>query len=167
MPLQNHFGPPLNRTHPWRGFHSAWAAAMARYLNQGVLPAGYYAIPNVDLDGPVEIDVAALRDQQAEAGASAEESSALWTPSEPGLKVMLDFPPLELVEVQVFYDESGPQLKAAIELVSRATRTGPRHGGSLRLSASVICTPAATWSWSISSPTAGRIFTPRSSACWN
>jgi hypothetical protein len=35
----------LNRTHPWRSFHAAWAAAMARLLNQSVLPSGYYALP--------------------------------------------------------------------------------------------------------------------------
>ena len=61
MPLLNHFNSPLNRTHPWRSFHGAWAAAIARMLNQGVLPAGYYAIPLVDRDGPIEIDVAAMR----------------------------------------------------------------------------------------------------------
>jgi hypothetical protein len=118
MPLQDHFAPPLNRTHPWRGFHSAWAAAMARHLNQGVLPPGYYAIPNVDLDGPVEMDVAALQERQAEAGLTAAEPPALWTPPQPELTLTVDFPPLELVEVQVFYDESSPQLKAAVELVS-------------------------------------------------
>lgn len=37
---------------------------MARLLNQGVLPAGYYAVPLVDRDGPTEIDVAALQDQE-------------------------------------------------------------------------------------------------------
>ena len=61
MPLLDHFNPPLNRTHPWRSFHGAWAAAIARLLNQGVLPPGYYAVPLVDRDGPIEIDVAALR----------------------------------------------------------------------------------------------------------
>ena len=59
MPLLDHFNPPLNRTHPLRSFHGAWAAAMARMLNQGVLPSGYYAVPLVDRGGPVEIDVAA------------------------------------------------------------------------------------------------------------
>jgi hypothetical protein len=33
MPLRDHFNPPLSRTHPWRGFHGAWAAAIARLLN--------------------------------------------------------------------------------------------------------------------------------------
>jgi hypothetical protein len=125
MPLLDHFAPPLSRTHPWRGFHSAWAAAMARHLNQGVLPPGYYAIPNVDLDGPVEIDVAALRDRQTEAGQAAEASGALWTPSQPALTVALDFPPLELVEVQVFYDEGSPHLIAAVELVSPRNKDRP------------------------------------------
>jgi len=125
MPLFNHFVPPLIRTHPWRGFHSAWAAAMARHLNQGVLPPGYYAIPNVELDGPVEIDVAAVRDRQAEAGSSVEESLASWTPPQPALTVALDFPPLELVEVQVFYDEDSPELKAAVELVSPRNKDRP------------------------------------------
>jgi hypothetical protein len=99
---------------------------MARHLNQGLLPPGYYAIPNVDLDGPVEIDVAAVLDRQLEAGAAAAVEPVLhWTPSQPALTVALDFPPLELVEVQVFYDEDGPDLKAAIELVSPRNKDRP------------------------------------------
>jgi hypothetical protein len=54
MPLLDHFHPPLSRTHPWRGFRGAWAAAMARLLNAGVLPPGYYAVPFLDREGPVE-----------------------------------------------------------------------------------------------------------------
>ena len=61
MPLLDHFKLPLNRTHPWRSFHRAWAAAIARLLNQGVLPPEYYALPLVDREGPIEIDLAALR----------------------------------------------------------------------------------------------------------
>ncbi len=125
MPLQNHFIAPLNRTHPWRGFDSAWAAAIARHLNDGILPAGYYSIPNVDLDGPVEIDVAALRERHAESGQAEGQPVAPWMPADPALTVTVDFPALELVEVQVFYDEGGPQLKAAIELVSPRNKDRP------------------------------------------
>src|SRR4051812_33781415 len=64
MPLLDHFHPSLSRTHPWRGFDGGWAAAMARLLNAGVLPAGYYAVPFLDRDGPVEIDVAALHESE-------------------------------------------------------------------------------------------------------
>jgi hypothetical protein len=125
MPLHDHFIPPLSRTHPWRGFHSTWAATVARHLNQGVLPPGYYAIPNVELDGPVEIDVAALRDRLGETEPSSTEGQGLWTPPQPTLTVALDFPALELVEVQVFYDDSDPQLTAAIELVSPRNKDRP------------------------------------------
>ena len=70
MPLLDHFNPPLNRTHPWRSFHGAWAAAMARLLNQGILPSGYYAVPLVEREGPIEIDVAALAEPGAPVPAS-------------------------------------------------------------------------------------------------
>ena len=61
MPLLDHFNPPLNRTHPWRSFHAAWAAAMARLLNQGSLPVGYNAAPLVDRTNSIEIDMATRR----------------------------------------------------------------------------------------------------------
>src|SRR5437879_192501 len=54
MPLKNHFIPPLSVTHPWSGFHGAWAMTITQQLNGGVLPTGFYAIPTVELGGPVE-----------------------------------------------------------------------------------------------------------------
>src|SRR5436309_857249 len=101
MPLLDHFNPPLNRTHPWRSFHGAWAAAIARLLNQGVLPQGYYAVPLVDRDGPVEIDVAALRDPET-SGPPGGAASQAWTPPAPGLALDVELPPGDAVEVQVF-----------------------------------------------------------------
>ncbi len=118
MPLLDHFNPPLNRTHPWRSFHGAWAAAIARLLNQGVLPQGYYAVPLLDRDGPVEIDVAALREQEAtvsEGGAAAPQT---WAPPAPGLAVAVELPAADAVEVQVLADDGDPRLTAAIELLS-------------------------------------------------
>src|SRR5262249_16990335 len=90
MPLLDHFNPPLNRTHPWRSFHGAWAAAMARLLNQGVLPPGYYAVPLVDSGGPIEIDVAALREQEAAAGGAAGPQT--WAPPAPAVAVAVELP---------------------------------------------------------------------------
>src|SRR3989440_7698823 len=78
MPLLDHFNPPLNRTHPWRSFHGAWAAAMARLLNQGVLPAGYYAVPLVDRDGSIAIDVAALREHETPVPEGATVTAQTW-----------------------------------------------------------------------------------------
>jgi hypothetical protein len=126
MPLLDHFNPPLNRTHPWRSFHGAWAAAMARLLNRGILPEGYYAVPLVDRDGPIEIDVAALREQ----GATVSEGEAIapqaWAPPAPGLTVAVELPPLDTVEVHVFLDDGEPRLAAAVELVSPRNKDRPQ-----------------------------------------
>jgi hypothetical protein len=118
MPLLDHFNPPLNRTHPWRSFHGAWAAAMARLLNQGVLPPGYYAVPLLDRDGPIEIDVAALRQLEGPEPAGGATAPQTWTPPAPGLAVAVELPAADAVEVQVFADDGDPRLTAAIELLS-------------------------------------------------
>src|SRR5205809_8069421 len=104
MPRLDHFNPPLNRTHPWRSFHGAWAAAMARLLNQGVLPAGFYAVPLVNRDGPVEIDVATLREPNGVASASDAELQP-WNPPAPAYALAVEFPPADGIEVQVFADD--------------------------------------------------------------
>src|SRR5438270_13176011 len=92
MPLLDHFNPPLSRTHPWRGFHGAWAAAMARLLNHGGLPPGYYAVPLVGLDGPAEIDVAALQGPGAPAPEGGPVAPWAWAPPAPGLAVAVELP---------------------------------------------------------------------------
>jgi hypothetical protein len=118
MPLLDHFHPPLSRTHPWRAFHGAWAAAMARLLNDGVLPPGYYAVPFLDRDGPVEIDVAALHEFKTEGSAGAALAPKLWAPATPGIAVAVEWPNLDDVRVEVFADEGDPRLAATVELVS-------------------------------------------------
>ena len=135
MPLLDHFRPPLSISHPWMGFHSAWAAAMAQQLNGDLLPADYYAVPNVQLGGQVEIDVATL-ERGGGGGAQAAEpagpaatggatATAVWAPPEPALSVPVDFGHLELFEVQVLQDFGGPQLRAAVELVSPGNKDRP------------------------------------------
>jgi hypothetical protein len=125
MPLLDHFHPPLSRTHPWRGFHGAWAAAMARLLNAGVLPAGYYAVPFLDREGPVEIDVAALRDGAL--GSKPGDSSGLpWLAPDPQMSIAVEWPDLDEVRVEIFSDEGDPRLAAAIELVSPRNKDRPK-----------------------------------------
>ena len=124
MPLLDHFNPPLSRSHPWRSFHGAWAATIARLLNQGVLPPGYYAVPFVDRDGPVEIDVATLRESASSAGGAVAPRT--WEPDAPGLSVAVELPPVDEVEVQVFADDGDPRLAAAIELLSPRNKDRPQ-----------------------------------------
>ena len=102
MPLLDHFNPPLSRTHPWRSFHGAWAAATARLLNQGVLPPSYYAVPLVDREGPTA-DPTGPQPRTAPA---------------PGVALAVELPAADSVEVHVFADDGDPRLAAAIELLS-------------------------------------------------
>jgi hypothetical protein len=126
MPLMDHFNPPLSRTHPWRSFHGAWAAAMARLLNQSVLPPGYYAVPLVDRDGPIEIDVATLREGGTAVPMDVTSATHPWTPPAPGLAVTIELPSSDAVEVYVFADDGDPRLAAAIELLSPRDKDRPQ-----------------------------------------
>ena len=126
MPLLDHFHPPLSRTHPWRGFHGAWAAALARLLNGGVLPSGYYAVPFLDHDGPIEIDVAALRPFETNLAANGANEPPMWNPPAPGLAVAMEWPSPDEVRVDILTDDGDPRLAAAIELVSPRNKDRPR-----------------------------------------
>jgi hypothetical protein len=135
MPLLDHFRPPLSISHPWMGFHSAWAAAIAQHLNGAVLPADYYAIPNVQLGGQVEIDVATLERRGDTLRQEGTVATATWAPPRPAMIVPVDFAHIDQFEVRVFQDLGGPQLRAAIELVSPANKDRPSH----RLAFAIKC----------------------------
>jgi hypothetical protein len=126
MPLLDHFHPPLNRTHPWRGFHGAWAAAMARLLNGGVLPTGFYAVPFLDREGPIEIDVATLGEFEPVVSAGVTAAVQPWTPPAPGLAIAVEWPSTDDVRVEVRSDDGDPHLVAAVELVSPRNKDRPR-----------------------------------------
>jgi hypothetical protein len=125
VPLLDHFHPPLSVSHPWKGFHSGWANAIANQLNE-VLPEDYYAIPDVPLGDQIEIDVASL--QQPGNGRRAQTGAVTlaWAPPRPCLSAPVDFSRVHGVEIHVFQDSGGPQLRGAIELVSPANKDRPR-----------------------------------------
>jgi hypothetical protein len=125
MPLLEHFRPPLSVTHPWKGFHSAWANAITGRLNE-VLPAGYYAIPEVPLGDQIEIDVATLERGETASETDGGVATAVWAPPQPPLAAPVDFSRVHGVSVHVFEDQGGPQLRAAIELISPANKDRPR-----------------------------------------
>jgi hypothetical protein len=91
---------------------------MARLLNAGTLPPGYYAVPFLDRDGPVEIDVAALHDTGAPPPADGPGVPQPWAPAAPTLAVAVEWPAADDVRVEVFADDGDPRLAAAVELVS-------------------------------------------------
>lgn len=125
MPLLDHFHPPLRRTHPWRDFHGVWAAAIARLLNAGILPPGYYAVPFLDQEGPIEIDVAALHGSSSVFVTDADPSGP-WQPSAPEFDVAVEWPTSDGVRVEILSEDGDPRLAAAVELVSPRNKDRPK-----------------------------------------
>lgn len=118
MPLLDHFHAPLSAERRWEAFHSAWATTLVDALTP-MLPEHYFAEENTHAGTQVEIDVGTFEKASAAArdGATAVAvAPRVWTPPTPELVLPSIFP--EGFEVQIFSSRSGPQLVAAIELVS-------------------------------------------------
>ena len=119
MPLLDHFRPPLERDRPWEAFHAAWASNIAIHLNRGLLPADYFALPQLEAAGRVEVDVATFRESESNG------TAATYAPPSPVLTAPLDEAGIEAFTVAVTRDFGGPQLRASIELISPANKDRP------------------------------------------
>lgn len=127
MPLLDHFHPPLSRLRHWDSFHGAWAEAIARSLNEELLPERFFAEARVQIGGQVEIDVGAFVEEDAGLDEPTNGGIAVWAPPRPLATAPLTFANLDIVEVQIFKDRAGPQVVAALELVSPANKDRPSH----------------------------------------
>jgi hypothetical protein len=121
MALLDHFHPPLHGPRRWEGFHHAWATFIAQQLNQGILPADYFAESEISIGPEFEIDVATFEEQPAR-GQTKVATKPLWTPTKPRITTKLDFGNLDVCEIRVYQDLGGAELRAAIELVSPANK---------------------------------------------
>lgn len=122
MPLQDHFKPPLSVHRHWHAFHNAWATYIASDLNRK-LPEGYFAEPNVQFG--IEIDVATFEEAETKnLGKNVAQfptKRKKWIPSSPTLSIPFN-PTTDTVEINLYNNEAGPVLIAAIELVSPANK---------------------------------------------
>jgi hypothetical protein len=127
MPLLDHFRLPLSRRRHWDSFHGAWAEAMATNLNQS-LPQQFVAEARLQLGKLLEVDVGTFKEDGV---AERPESGgvALWAPPKPAATAVLEFQDPDIFEIQVFNEEEGPRLVAAVELVSPSNkdRAANRH----------------------------------------
>lgn len=152
MPLLDHFHPPLRGPHRWEGFHHAWAANIAQHLNREVLPADFFAEPEISLGPTLEIDVANLESSNGQQAAAAATATAVWAPPKPLLAFPVNFSRLDVCEVRIYEDLGGAQLRAAIELVSPSNKDRPgsrrtfaaKCAGYLKQGVSVIMVDAVT-----------------------
>lgn len=127
MPLVDHFHPPLSEFRHWEGFHSSWASTIAHQLNDHLLPPRYFAEPHVRWGKQVQIDVATFEHHLASTGEDGGVKTKVWSPPQPARTYVVDFAQIDVAEVQVINDQEGPNLVAAIELVSPANKDRPSH----------------------------------------
>src|SRR5439155_3684859 len=80
----------------------------------------------VPLGDQIEIDVASFERPGSGAVAGSGVAAAVWAPPQARLAAAVDFTRVRSVEVHVFQDAGGPQLRAAIELASPANKDRPR-----------------------------------------
>ena len=122
MPILDHFSPPLSLERVWNTFHHAWAATIARLLNRRLLPEHYFAAPNVQFGPRVEIDVGTF--EPATAPANRQEPVGVTLTTRPATALIPAIFP-DSIEVVIVNREGGPQVVAAIELVSPSNKDRP------------------------------------------
>ena len=127
MPLLDHFHPPLSKQRHWDSFHGAWAEAIARYLNEDLLPPHFYVERRIKIGTRLEIDVAAHEEANGRLPIASNGGVAVWAPPAPLATANLDFAGLDVFEINILNDEEGPKIVAAIELVSPANKDRPAN----------------------------------------
>jgi hypothetical protein len=126
MPLLDHFRPPLSEERSWESFHAQWASALTAMFNKGGLPPRYFAETQVHFGGRVEVDVATLQRNGADAAATADGNGgvAVETSTATGVLMMPAVFPDE-IEVRIIHTTDGPTLVGAIEFVSPRNKDRP------------------------------------------
>jgi hypothetical protein len=122
MPLLDHFHPPLHGPRRWEGFHHAWATVIAQQLNLQPLPEDYFAEPEISLGPEMEIDVATLKES---ASGNVADGGEAYSPPPPQLSIKADYSRMDGIEIRVYQDLGGAELRGAIELVSPANKDRP------------------------------------------
>ncbi|MFL5339345.1 MAG: DUF4058 family protein [Gemmataceae bacterium] len=130
MPLLDHFHAPLKGSRHWEGFHAGWAYEMARAFNRRTRGQRYFAEPQVTVTGGIEIDVANFESAEGENGETSTSGNGAvavaapaWAPPKTALVMATTLP--DDIEVQIYKEEGGARLVAAIELVSPGNKDRP------------------------------------------
>jgi hypothetical protein len=97
---------------------------MALHLNQA-LPENFVAEARVKLGTTIEVDVGTFAEHDD--GPSQGGGISVWAPPKPAASVPVAFEDPDIFEVQVFSEEEGPRLVAAVELVSPANKDRPAN----------------------------------------
>jgi hypothetical protein len=112
----------------FHAFHTAWVTHLSETLNDGILPPGYYALPEQHL-GKTIGDVLTLHSGTPSEQAPSPEAGTLLleTPPRVGKKVTASATPRALRRTLAVRHISGHRIIALLEIVSPANKDRPRH----------------------------------------
>lgn len=134
MPLLDHFHPPVSTRKPWEVVHGGWAVLIAQRLNAAILTREYESEQHVHRGTRVEIDVATYDTEPGPSlfgtnGSNGGVATAVqaFAPPAPPITGEVAFTDPDLFEIQIYKQDSGWKLVAAIELISPANKDRPSH----------------------------------------
>lgn len=123
MPLRDHFHPPLSEERGWPTIHHHWIAEIAAYLNEELLPEGFYAESECAIGGHLEIDVASLDEITNGHNFHPTNNGVAtlsWAPPAATGVIALAVP--DSIEARIISTVSGRTVVAAIEIVSPSNK---------------------------------------------
>jgi Protein of unknown function (DUF4058) len=112
----------------FHGFHTAWVTHLSESLNGGILPAGYYAMPEQHLGRSIG-DVLTLHTGKAGDRSSIEEGGLALADAPPrvGHKFSVTATPRSLRRTLAIRSASDHQIIALVEIVSPANKDRTQH----------------------------------------
>lgn len=136
MPLRDHFHPPLSNRKSWESIHHGWAFVIAQRLNGAILSDRYESESNIHHGSQLEIDVANYEEDRdshqfgvngnSGSGGVATQLQTYAPPAAP-LAAEVVMADADTFEINIYKQEGGWKLVAAIELVSPANKNRSSH----------------------------------------
>ena len=124
MPLLDHFHPPISLRKSWGSIHHGWAFVIAQRLNGGLLPERFESESNIHHGAEIEIDLATYEEERdlpafgANGHGSVATQTRTYTPPAAALVGEVVMEDADTFEINVYKQEGGWKLVAAVELVS-------------------------------------------------
>ena len=133
MPLLDHFRPPISLRKSWESVHNGWAFVIAQRLNGGVLPAHFESESSIHHGSQIEIDIATYEEDRdppafgANGHGGGATQTQVYAPPAPPLAAEIVMADADTFEINVYTQDGGWKLVAAIELVSPANKDRSSH----------------------------------------
>lgn len=124
MPLLDHCAKPIERRRRWESFHSYWAGAIGRGLNE-VLPKRFFAAVQTHHGSRIEADVLELDSGPGPESNGQAGGVALQTYAPPQVTTVLAAVFPDEIEIPIFDEVEGDKLVAAVELISPSNKHDP------------------------------------------